>query len=62
LGEWVTLDVEGGIVALDGERELPAYDAARARVTAGGPRLVDVRRVLELAAAGEADPVARGEF
>jgi predicted polyphosphate/ATP-dependent NAD kinase len=62
LGEAVTLDVGDGIVALDGERELTAHGEATARVTAGGPRLVDVRRVLELAAAGEADPVARGEF
>jgi predicted polyphosphate/ATP-dependent NAD kinase len=62
LGEWVTLDVEGGMVALDGERELPAHGAARARVTAGGPRLVDVRRVLELTAASDAEAVAQGEL
>jgi hypothetical protein len=55
LGELVTLDAGDGIVALDGERELPAHGEAHARVTAGGPRLVDVRRVLELTALAEAN-------
>jgi len=46
LGEEVTLEVGGGTVALDGERELPAKGPARARVTLAGPRVVDVRAVL----------------
>jgi predicted polyphosphate/ATP-dependent NAD kinase len=50
LGEVVRLPGTGGIVALDGERELPCMGAVTARVTAGGPRLVDVRRVLAMAA------------
>lgn len=55
LGEPVTLDVGDGIVALDGERELPAHGEAEVRVTAGGPRLVDVRRVLELSVLADPD-------
>jgi predicted polyphosphate/ATP-dependent NAD kinase len=51
LDEEVTLDAGDGIVALDGERELPTHGPAVARVTAGGPRLVDVRRVMELTVA-----------
>jgi predicted polyphosphate/ATP-dependent NAD kinase len=62
LGEQVTLDVAGGIVALDGERELPAHGEASVRVTARGPRLVDVRRVLELTARAEAGAVREGEL
>jgi predicted polyphosphate/ATP-dependent NAD kinase len=50
-GEEVTLDAGGGTIALDGERELPARGPAVARVTLGGPRLVDVRRVLAATAA-----------
>ena len=46
LGEEVALPAKGGIVALDGERELACRGPAAARVTAGGPRLVDIRRVL----------------
>ena len=61
LGEIVTLDVGDGIVALDGERELPAHGEAEVRVTAGGPRLVDVRRVLELTAVAEADVAVGAE-
>jgi predicted polyphosphate/ATP-dependent NAD kinase len=58
LGEEVVLP-GGGIVALDGERELPCRGPVTARVTAGGPRLVDVRRVLALAvAAGLASPAS----
>lgn len=49
LGEEVVLPGEAGIVALDGERELPCRGRVTARVTAGGPRLVDVRRVLTMA-------------
>jgi predicted polyphosphate/ATP-dependent NAD kinase len=55
LGEPVTLEVGDGIVALDGERELPAHGEAEVRVTAGGPRLVDVHRVLELTALAGVD-------
>jgi predicted polyphosphate/ATP-dependent NAD kinase len=47
--EEVELPGGPGIVALDGERELPCRGRVTARVTAGGPRLVDVRRVLTLA-------------
>lgn len=55
LGEPVTLDVRDGIVALDGERELRAQDCATATVTAHGPRLVDIPRLLEqMAGAGMA--------
>jgi hypothetical protein len=54
LGEEVVLPVSSGTVALDGERELVAAPrgdhALRARVTANGPRLVDVRAVLAAAA------------
>ena len=50
LGEEVALPGTDGIVALDGERELPFRGRVTARVTADGPRLVDVRRVLALAA------------
>jgi len=46
LGEEVILHAEGGIVALDGERELHSSIPVVARVTAAGPRVVDVRRVL----------------
>jgi predicted polyphosphate/ATP-dependent NAD kinase len=46
LGEEVRLPAAGGIIALDGERELPAPEDAVARVTDAGPRVVDVRRVL----------------
>jgi predicted polyphosphate/ATP-dependent NAD kinase len=46
LGEEVTLNAEGGMVALDGERELHSSIPVVARVTAAGPRVVDVRRVL----------------
>jgi predicted polyphosphate/ATP-dependent NAD kinase len=49
-GEEVVLPGEGGIVALDGERELPCRGPVTARVTAGGPRVVDVRRVMTMAA------------
>jgi predicted polyphosphate/ATP-dependent NAD kinase len=57
LGEEVVLPGEAGIVALDGERELPCRGRVTARVTAGGPRLVDVRRVLTMAVgAGLAQP------
>lgn len=49
LGEEVGLPGETGIVALDGEREIPCRGRVTARVTAGGPRLVDVRRVLTVA-------------
>ncbi|HKF77583.1 MAG TPA: NAD(+)/NADH kinase [Candidatus Dormibacteraeota bacterium] len=49
LGEEVALPGEAGIVALDGEREIPCRGRVTARVTAGGPRLVDVRRVLTIA-------------
>ena len=49
LGEEVVLPAGAGIVALDGERELPCRGRVAARVTAGGPRLVDVRRALTAA-------------
>lgn len=49
LGEEVVLPGAGGTVALDGERELPCAGRVTARVTAGGPRLVDIRRVLTMA-------------
>jgi predicted polyphosphate/ATP-dependent NAD kinase len=62
LGESVTLDVAGGMVALDGERELPAHGEASVRVTSRGPRLVDVRRVLEVTAHAEAGAVREGEL
>jgi predicted polyphosphate/ATP-dependent NAD kinase len=58
LDEEVALPGEGGIVALDGERELPRRGPVTARVTAAGPRLVDVRRVLALTA-GDPDRLAR---
>jgi predicted polyphosphate/ATP-dependent NAD kinase len=61
LGEAVTLNVGDGIVALDGERELPAHGEAEVRVTAAGPRLVDVRRVLELTALAETDAAVGAE-
>jgi predicted polyphosphate/ATP-dependent NAD kinase len=57
LGEEVLLEVGAGTVALDGERELPARGSARARVTRGGPLLVDVRAALVEGAA--ANGVAR---
>lgn len=53
LGEEVTLDVGGGTIALDGERELSVQGKARARVTRSGPVVVDVRAAL---AAGRAGP------
>jgi predicted polyphosphate/ATP-dependent NAD kinase len=46
LGEEVTLEVGAGIVALDGERELRTSGTAAARVTLGGPLVVDVRAAL----------------
>jgi predicted polyphosphate/ATP-dependent NAD kinase len=52
LGEEVELDAGAGTVALDGERELPAHGTARARVTRGGPLVVDVRAALVAAPAG----------
>ena len=61
MGEPVVLDVGDGIVALDGERELPAHGEVEVRVTAGGPRLVDVRRVLELSALAEVDAAVGAE-
>lgn len=57
LGEAVALDLEQGIVALDGERELPVHGGAIATVTGRGPRLVDIRRVLQLTAGSS--PLAR---
>ena len=60
LGEDVIFDVEGGIVALDGERELPVRDQVSARVTRCGPRLVDVHRVLELTSGREMGLVSGG--
>ncbi len=59
LGEEVVLPGEAGIVALDGERELPCRGRVTARVTAGGPRLVDVRRVLTIAAGAGLSQLAR---
>ncbi|HSR25331.1 MAG TPA: NAD(+)/NADH kinase [Candidatus Eisenbacteria bacterium] len=59
LGEEVVLPAGRGIVALDGERELPCRGRVTARVTAGGPRLVDVRRVLALAAGAGLTRAAR---
>ncbi|HVS44740.1 MAG TPA: ATP-NAD kinase, partial [Candidatus Dormibacteraeota bacterium] len=61
MGEPVVLDVGDGIVALDGERELPAHGEVEVRVTAGGPRLVDVRRVLELSARAVVDAAVGAE-
>ena len=58
-GEEVVLPAGRGIVALDGERELPCRGRVTARVTAGGPRLVDVRRVLALAAGAGLTRAAR---
>jgi hypothetical protein len=49
LGEEVELAAGTGTVALDGERELPARGTARARVTMGGPVVVDVRAALAAA-------------
>ncbi len=46
LDEEVGLDVGGGTLALDGERELAVDGVARLRVTANGPRVVDVRAAL----------------
>jgi predicted polyphosphate/ATP-dependent NAD kinase len=57
LGEAVALDLEHGIVALDGERELPLHGGVTATVTRRGPRLVNIRRVLELTAG--ASPLGR---
>jgi predicted polyphosphate/ATP-dependent NAD kinase len=56
LGEEVELEAGAGTVALDGERELPARGRARARVTSGGPLVVDVRAALAAA------PVASGAW
>jgi predicted polyphosphate/ATP-dependent NAD kinase len=53
LDEHVTLEADGGIVALDGEREFPIDGQASAQVTAKGPRVVDIRRVLELTSVAE---------
>ena len=49
LGEEVTLP-GGRTLALDGEREIVVMDRVRARVTASGPLVVDVRRALRAAA------------
>jgi predicted polyphosphate/ATP-dependent NAD kinase len=46
LDEEVTLDVGDGTIALDGERQLRVRGDARARVTRGGPVVVDIRGVL----------------
>lgn len=51
LGEEVDLAAGTGTVALDGERELPARGTARARVTGGGPLVVDVRAAMAAAPA-----------
>ncbi len=50
LDEEVHLVVDGGTIALDGERQLLVQGLARARVTRAGPVVVDIRGVL--AAAG----------
>ena len=50
-GEDVTLDVSGGTLALDGERELLVHGPATASVTRSGPLVVDVRRALAAAQA-----------
>jgi predicted polyphosphate/ATP-dependent NAD kinase len=60
LDEQITLKADGGIVALDGERELPIDGQASAQVTAHGPRVVDIRRVLELTARGQTAVVSEG--
>lgn len=50
LDEEVAVDVAGGTLALDGERELAVGGAVRLRVTANGPLLVNVRAALGAAA------------
>ena len=50
-GEEVVLDATGGMIALDGERELLVQGPATARVTRSGPLVVDVRRALSAASA-----------
>ena len=52
-GEDVTLDISGGTLALDGERELLVDGLATASVTRCGPLVVDVRRALAAASAHE---------
>lgn len=52
LDEEVGLEVGAGTLALDGERELAVDGAAWVRVTANGPRLVDVRAALAAASPG----------
>jgi predicted polyphosphate/ATP-dependent NAD kinase len=52
-GAWWQSDVDGGVVCLDGERELPfAGSRPRIRLLRGGPICVDVQAVLALAAQG----------
>jgi len=50
--EVVIRRAEPGVLALDGEREmeLPAGATVRVRLDANGPRVVDVRRAIEVAA------------
>jgi predicted polyphosphate/ATP-dependent NAD kinase len=59
-GEEVTFEVDGGTVALDGERELRARGAVSARVTASGPLLIDVRAALMAGSAAKARLADRG--
>jgi hypothetical protein len=50
--EVIIRHAEAGVLALDGERELelPAGATVRVRLNATGPRVVDVRRAIEVAA------------
>ncbi len=59
LGEEVWLEAGGGTIALDGERELTAPGRVGARVTRGGPLVVDIRAALTHGGVGR-PPGSRG--